>query len=112
MEHFKHIDKVSPTKLELVAKGNVVVMMGKDGIIHCYKLYKDIIVEIKQVQVPFLIPYCIAEMEGYIYVGGLDIEQKGDARLPLSLRKIHKIEVSLFEDKSSKKMKIHQISHF
>ena len=60
MELFKHIDKVQPTKLELFSDRSLVILLNRDGRIQCYKLKHKKVDLIKTLQVPFVVPYCLA----------------------------------------------------
>ena len=61
MQLFRHIDKVQPTKVELLSDRSVVVLLNRDGSIMCFKLKQKKVDLIKTLQIPFVIPFCLVE---------------------------------------------------
>ena len=73
MDHFKHIDKVYPTKIELLPEdSSQVIILNQDTTIHCYKMTDKAVVLIRTLQIPFIIPYCLAEIDKHIFIAGID----------------------------------------
>jgi hypothetical protein len=72
MEHFKHIDKVRPTRVVQGASPNSVVVLHREGFLSCFRLFDKTIIEEKVMKVPFLVPYCLVEVDKGTFLAGVD----------------------------------------
>ena len=74
--------------------------------IHCYQLYNKTVIEIRTLQLPFIIPYCLVSLDKFIYLAGIDREFKGDKRVISCNRNIYRLPLSVSDEISTKQIKV------